>query len=224
MFDKTDLKTKIGEYLKTHEAASIQEIVAEARSWLGEEAYAVARAEIEHIANWYLTMQKEQQTGQWYHTLEINGHTTDGMYDLRPYLRRYCFPSSLRGKRVLDVGPADGFFSFHFESLGAEVTALEAYENQHFREAKEALGSKVEYRISDVYDLNGREWGLYDLVFCSTVLCHLSDPFRALANMKAVLACGGCFICSTPVARLANPLLSPLNLLLDWMPGCCSQP
>jgi len=57
----------------------------------------------------------------WYHTIEFpNGWTTKGTYDLRPYLSQYGFPESLHGKQVLDVGAADGFFSFEFERRGAK--------------------------------------------------------------------------------------------------------
>ncbi|HUU08874.1 MAG TPA: methyltransferase domain-containing protein [Dehalococcoidales bacterium] len=57
----------------------------------------------------------------WYHTIEFpNGWTTEGTYDLRPYLSQYGFPESLHGKQVLDVGAADGFFSFELERRGAK--------------------------------------------------------------------------------------------------------
>ena len=34
--------------------------------------------------------------------------------------------ADVKGKRVLDMGPASGFFSFYLEQLGAEVTVLES--------------------------------------------------------------------------------------------------
>lgn len=56
----------------------------------------------------------------WYHTLDLGGGVeTPGVYDMRPFLHHYRFPASLEGKRVLDVGASNGFFSFHFENLGA---------------------------------------------------------------------------------------------------------
>lgn len=55
----------------------------------------------------------------WYHTIDIGGTLTDGRFDHRPYLDRYDFPESLDGKSVLDVGCADGFFSFESERRGA---------------------------------------------------------------------------------------------------------
>lgn len=56
----------------------------------------------------------------WYHTIELpDGRTTAGEYDHRPYLAQYGFPASMAGMSALDVGAADGFFSFEFERRGA---------------------------------------------------------------------------------------------------------
>lgn len=63
----------------------------------------------------------------WFHVMELGPDlVTPGVYDLRPHLGAYGFPASLEGASVLDVGASDGFFSFHFEGLGArEVVAVE---------------------------------------------------------------------------------------------------
>ena len=56
----------------------------------------------------------------WYHVLELaSGVETPGMFDMRPFVGEFGFPDSLAGKTVLDVGASNGFFSFHFEDLGA---------------------------------------------------------------------------------------------------------
>lgn len=57
----------------------------------------------------------------WYHVLELApGILTPGTYDMRPHVGAFDLPSSLAGLHVLDVGASNGFFSFHFEALGAE--------------------------------------------------------------------------------------------------------
>src|SRR5207248_432484 len=46
----------------------------------------------------------------WYHTLELApGETTEGMFDLRPFVERYGLPERMDGMRALDVGTWDGF-------------------------------------------------------------------------------------------------------------------
>src|SRR5437773_9162299 len=62
----------------------------------------------------------------WYHTLELPGLTTSGLFDLRPYVRHYGLPDDLTGKRVLEVGTWDGFWAFELERRGAaEVIAID---------------------------------------------------------------------------------------------------
>ncbi len=62
----------------------------------------------------------------WYHCIDLgDGVMAEGDYDMQRYLPAYRFPEDLRGKRVLDVGRASGFFSFEFERRGADVTATE---------------------------------------------------------------------------------------------------
>ena len=62
----------------------------------------------------------------WYHTIELgDGLIAPGMYDYRASLPAFRFPESMRGMRVLDVGPATGFFAFEFERRGAYVVSVE---------------------------------------------------------------------------------------------------
>lgn len=56
-----------------------------------------------------------------------------------------------------------------------------------FNLLKEALDSKVEHVGCNIYDLSPEKvGGTYDLVFCGSLLIHLSDPFRALQRLRLV--------------------------------------
>lgn len=152
---------------------------------------------------------------EWYHTIDLgHGVTTPGTYDLRSMLKHYGIPSSLRGKTVLDVGPGHGFFSFEFEARGAarvataEIPTWSSHDaspvlRQKFVEgnveqtmdpyllgalgfAIEARGSKVERNFCNVYDLSPEKVGTFDIVFCASVLLHLTDPLRAMYAMRTV--------------------------------------
>jgi tRNA (mo5U34)-methyltransferase len=62
----------------------------------------------------------------WYHTIDLGaGLITPGLYDYRETISSFPFPQDMTGLRVLDVGPATGFFSFEFERRGASVVAME---------------------------------------------------------------------------------------------------
>src|SRR3954468_2474466 len=61
----------------------------------------------------------------WYHTLELPGLTTNGLFDMRQYVPQYGLPESLAGKRVLEVGTWGGFWAFELARRGgAGVVAI----------------------------------------------------------------------------------------------------
>jgi tRNA (mo5U34)-methyltransferase len=149
----------------------------------------------------------------WYHTIDLgDGTLTPGIFDLRPTLDRYEIPADLTGLSVLDAGAANGFFSFEFERRGASrVLAVDiptsrqdmvvsvddtfrkehqhdfdAFDPEKFHLARRRLGSRVERQEIDIYDLTPERVGTFDLVYCGSVLMHLSDPFRALRALRSV--------------------------------------
>jgi tRNA (mo5U34)-methyltransferase len=146
----------------------------------------------------------------WYHTLELgDGIITKGIFNLRPYLKYYGIPDDLSGKTVLDIGAASGFFSFEFEKRNAKVTATElpkmldhdfghernpnvtdeeAAEFMHhpFSLAKKILKSNVSMKYINIYDISPETMGVFDIVFCGSVLNHLKNPINALINICKV--------------------------------------
>src|ERR1700677_5086527 len=89
-----------------------------------------------------------------YHTIELgNGNVLAGLQtvaQLRDRLSRHPIPADLTGKRALDIGAWDGWFSFEMERRGAQVVANDVARLKTFLEAKKLLNSKVEYVIADV--------------------------------------------------------------------------
>lgn len=56
----------------------------------------------------------------WYHTIDLgHGVATPGFIDNRPTVHLFGIPDDLTGKRCLDIGTYDGFWSFEFERRGA---------------------------------------------------------------------------------------------------------
>ena len=158
---------------------------------------------------------------EWYHVLDLgHGISTPGQYDLQPLLKHYGIPESRAGKTVLDGGPGHGFFSFEFERRGAQVStaeipvwsyhdgspvlqqtfeqagsAPEAYHHVALGLAIQAKQSSVKRQFCNIYDLSPARVGTYDLVFCASVLLHLTDPLRALYGLRRVCA-GEAIICT----------------------------
>jgi tRNA (mo5U34)-methyltransferase len=167
------------------------------------------------------------RTGPWFHTIELpDGSCTPGVFDLRGTRQWIDWPA-LDGGRCLDVGTCDGFWAFEMERRGAaEVVAIDvddperldlprsasaasmdafrrsaAERNRRFELAATALRSRVRRIACSVYDLDRAQHGMFDVVFCGTLLIHTREPFRALECMARV--CRGDLLLVEPVdARL----------------------
>ena len=131
-----------------------------------------------------------ESRGGWWHSFELpDGTIIEGANDLlglRTRLARFPIPEDLTGKRVLDIGAWDGWFSFEMEKRGAEVLAIDNWDNPRFHRIHELLDSSVEYRIMDVYDLTPERIGRFDLVLFLGVLYHLKHPILALERVAAL--------------------------------------
>src|SRR5262250_2062491 len=89
---------------------------------------------------------KRRQAAGWWHSFELpDGGAIEGVSSLAAQKMRigqFNFPEKLTGKRVLDVGTWDGWFAFEMERRGAEVVAIDRWENPHFLEIHEILRSR----------------------------------------------------------------------------------
>ena len=126
----------------------------------------------------------------WWHSFELpDGTIIKGVNDV-PYLRsrieKFPIPADLSGKRVLDIGAWDGWYSFEMERRGAEVVAIDCWDNPRFREISAVLGSHVDYRQMDVYELSPERIGRFDIVLFLGVLYHLKHPLLALERVCSV--------------------------------------
>jgi tRNA (mo5U34)-methyltransferase len=109
-----------------------------------------------------------------------------GRAGLKNRLEQFPIPQSLHGKRVLDIGAWDGWFSFQMERRGAEVLAIDNWDNPRFHQAKAMLHSRVEYRQMDIYELTPQRVGYFDIVLFMGVLYHLKHPLLALERVCAL--------------------------------------
>lgn len=165
---------------------------------------------------------------QWYHSIDLgNGIVTKGRGPINRLERWddsfYFFDeleTIVRGKEVLDIGAWDGYISFRLERMGA--TRLLAVDNLSTRPcgldgfllAKDILDSRVEFLERNVYELNPRETGRFDVVIFAGVLYHLNNPFLGL---RQACACSRDYIVvETAVSRLTG---SVLEFYKDGMPS-----
>jgi tRNA (mo5U34)-methyltransferase len=138
----------------------------------------------------------------WYHRIELpHGIVTPGWAPLNA--EAYKIPVDLKGKRVLDIGAWDGYWTFEALKHGArEVVAIDDFSDylgtldkrdrkawENFDLCRSALGYPEEMcrRIEmSVYDINEGNLGLFDVVFFFGTLYHLRHPLLALDKIAAI--------------------------------------
>src|SRR5438128_11355699 len=109
-----------------------------------------------------------------YHSFRLpDGRVLEGAMTLaflEDRVASYRLPEDLRGKRVLDIGPWDGYFTFEMERRGADVTAVDYVDLDTFRELHRAMRSRVKYERLDVYELSPERLGHFEIGLCFVAL------------------------------------------------------
>ncbi len=136
----------------------------------------------------------------WYHRIELpGGIITPGWAPLSSKI--YDIPDSLEGKRVLDVGAWDGYWTFEALKRGAkEVVAIDDF-SDHLSEnvkrtawdtfdlCRDTFGYSEEQCKREeltVYDVTPERFGAFDVIFFFGTLYHLRHPLLALDTLSAV--------------------------------------
>lgn len=127
----------------------------------------------------------------WFHKMEIfPGYSSPGWNDPKieklPY---FGLPDDLTGMRVLDIGCAEGFFSFEAERRGArEVIAIDSFPDsvRRFNIVRAARQSNATAFLMNVYDLEPKRLGTFDLVLFYGVFYHLKHPQYALERIRSI--------------------------------------
>lgn len=127
----------------------------------------------------------------WYQKWEIfAGIFTPGINPVSDICDLMHLPDDLSGRRILDIGSANGCMSLECERRGAaEVIGLTPLDGLNFghRQLRDAVGAKrTHFRLGSVYDLNPEVLGYFDTVLFCGVLYHLRYPMLAIDNIRRV--------------------------------------
>jgi SAM-dependent methyltransferase len=146
-----------------------------------------------------------------YHTIDLPGHgTVEGEFDLRDRPGEYLGDVDFKNKRVLEIGSANGFFTFFMERQGAEVVGFDLAEEdswdvvpytqydyqsfvaerrRHIEKLKNAFWlahslfqSKARVVYGNAYSIPPG-LGPFDISTLGCVLEHVRDPFSVLENV-----------------------------------------
>jgi tRNA (mo5U34)-methyltransferase len=178
-----------------------------------------ARAALERVPIWFHTFLLSRQAG-----IYAPGVARDHRY------RISTLPKDFAGMSVLDIGTFDGFYAFLAERRGAErVVAVdnEQYRvwvasrwgarlegGEGFRTIHRLLGSAVEYRRMDAFELDHLQ-ERFDLVYCFGILHRVENPLGLLRVLRGRTASGGSVLVETygvrpqdrdgPAIRVSEP-------------------
>jgi 2-polyprenyl-3-methyl-5-hydroxy-6-metoxy-1,4-benzoquinol methylase len=167
----------------------------------------------------------------WFHRIDVgHGVVTPGADDSPAKLERLAIPEHLAGKRVLDIGAYDGFFTFECERRGASVLAIDCPQAAGYPVASELVGSTAEFREMSVYDVSRESVGEFDIVLFLGVLYHLRHPLLALERIQEVCRellilesqiCDACFVSREGEPRvLADVAPSVADIpMMQFYPG-----
>ena len=138
----------------------------------------------------------------WFQRVEVfPGYFSPGWDDpAENKLPYYGLPEDLSGLRVLDIGCAEGFFAFEAERRGArEVIGIDSFPDsvRRFGIVKEARQSSANAFLMNVYDLEPKRLGTFDLVLFYGVFYHLKHPQLALERILSI--CTGTLLFQTHV-------------------------
>jgi tRNA (mo5U34)-methyltransferase len=126
------------------------------------------------------------------------GVRLQGAYDPEGIWNMLAIDQACAGKRVLEIGPAQGYFTKRLTEAGADVTAMDyrTKEESGFWLMERLSGHDFKYVQGNVLDeAMMSSLGVFDIVILMGVLYHLPDPFKALDNCRS--ACRGTLILET---------------------------
>ncbi len=143
-----------------------------------------------------------------YHTIDLPGHgTIEGNWDLREGFSEYLGGVDFKGKKVLEIGTANGAICFEMERAGASVIGFDLskedswdvvpHPRRDFNNMKDnkknlteklnnafwfchrLLNSKAKMVHGNIYNIP-QGIGSVDIVTFGAILLHVRDPFLAL--------------------------------------------
>ena len=144
-------------------------------------------------------IQQVSEIGPWFHSIEVgenirtreiaplpgpqpDDHPRERWADLVDVV-----PVDLSGKRILDIGSADGFYTIEFARRGAlEVVAVDPWK-KHINRIKWLSEyfdlSNITPVVGSIEELTVQKIGKFDAAFMLGLLYHLKDPLIGLETV-----------------------------------------
>jgi tRNA (mo5U34)-methyltransferase len=143
-------------------------------------------AELKRLEPWFHRI--DLGDGIYTKTRSVMGEPVDHPFGPWQTIQK-LLPLDLTGKTLLDVGCNAGFYAFEAKRRGAMRVLGVDGQRQHVRQGlfvRKALGLDVEFRRMNVYEINPRTVGQFDMTLALGLLYHLKHPILALENLYQV--------------------------------------
>jgi tRNA (mo5U34)-methyltransferase len=143
-------------------------------------------AELKRLEPWFHRI--DLGNGLYTKTESVMGEPVDHPHGPWQTIQK-LLPPDLGGKTLLDVGCNAGFYAFEAKRRGAKRVLGVDGQRQHVRQGlfvRKVLGLEVEFRRLNVYELNARTVGQFDITLALGLLYHLKHPILALENLFQV--------------------------------------
>lgn len=122
------------------------------------------------------------------------------------------------GKKVLEIGCAIGAFSKLLKERNFDVVATDI--SEFIIKKAQKLQKDIDFRVLDIQKETKKDKEKYDYIFAFEVLEHLSNPKKALFNMKKLLNKNSILIFSSPLPTkqiLADPMHINVHSSFFWL-------
>jgi tRNA (mo5U34)-methyltransferase len=136
---------------------------------------------------------RDHRNIRWFHSVDLgDGTITDGFKSLdlleTEFSALQLSAASLAGKRVLDIGCNDGFFSLKCARLGADVTAVDGIATDGLKYVQQYASPKFRFYCIDMMSPSFCELGHFDVILYLGVLYHTMFPFEQLVKIASACA------------------------------------
>ena len=134
---------------------------------------------------------KIKELGPWLFNFTINGVQTNGPYPLADDPKPGYFAQEYSNvKSVLELGSCEGYVSFNLARQVDRIVAIEgraeSLEKARFVQRFLDPDNRVQFIQGNLerYDLTSL--GTFDVVYCSGLLYHLSEPWQLIKRLTLV--------------------------------------
>ena len=149
----------------------------------------------------------------WNHNIPLpHGVYTAGCSDYYPAHREMMrlvhdrLDGNFKGRRIVDIGCLEGYFSLECALQGAEVLGIDGklLNVRKCEFVRSVLGvEQATFILGDAMNVTRRSFGQFDVVLALGLLYHLEDPYTFLANLAGL--CRGFALIDTQVALDDQP-------------------